>query len=153
MAETTTNEATQQAPAATPAESGEANNRPIGKRPLHQILKGLRKPIPERLLETKTIKGNKITFCPWYRVQKILNYYTGGYVTYEIKERTITQDRLMLTVRITIHATDGDYFMEGTGIEDLNIKGFGDEQSNAESMAMRRACARFGLGLDLYEKG
>jgi hypothetical protein len=28
---------------------------------------------------------------------------------------------------------------------------YGDPSSNAESMAFRRACANFGLGLDLYE--
>jgi hypothetical protein len=28
---------------------------------------------------------------------------------------------------------------------------YGDPSSNAESQAFRRACANFGLGLDLYE--
>ena len=67
------------------------------------------------------------------------------------RDRTLTADRIMITVRITIHAQEGLFFMDGTGIEDLTVKGYGDEQSNAESMAFRRACARFGLGLDLYE--
>lgn len=123
----------------------------LEKRPLAEILADLRRPIPKRLLDTKTLQGNRITFIPWHRAQKILNHYTNGFVTYEVRDRTITEHRIMLTVRVTIHAQEGAYFQDGTGIEDLTVKGYGDEQSNAESMAFRRACARFGLGLDLYE--
>lgn len=122
-----------------------------GPRPLQEILADLRKPIPTRLLETKRLGGQEITFCPWHRVQKILNHYTRGFVTYEVRERVITKEKIMLTVRVTIHAREGAFSNDGTGIEDLDTKGYGDEQSNAESMAFRRACARFGLGLGLYE--
>lgn len=124
--------------------------RPAEKRPLGDILADLRRPIPQRLLEIKTLQGNRITFIPWHRAQKILNHYTNGFCTYEVRDRTITDHRIMLTVRVTIHAQEGTFFQDGTGIEDLTVKGYGDEQSNAESMAFRRACARFGLGLDLY---
>jgi len=40
---------------------------------------------------------------------------------------------------------------EGEGLERLDLSSYGDPQSNAESMAFRRAAARFGLGLHLYE--
>ncbi len=122
-----------------------------GPRPLQDILSDLRKPIPPRLLETKRLGGQEITFCPWHRVQKILNHYTRGFLTYAVRERVLTERKIMLTVRVTIHAKEGAFFNDGTGIEDLDASGYGDFQSAAESMAFRRACARFGLGLHLYE--
>ena len=123
------------------------------KRPLADILEGLKKPIPKRLLETKTLKGNQITYVPWYRAQQILDHYTGGYWWYEIREKTITAKHYLVTVRITIVAEGETIYREGTGIESLDTSSFGDFSSNAESMAFRRACARFGLGLQLYDGG
>ena len=56
-----------------------------------------------------------------------------------------------MTVRITIHAREGAFYRDETGLERLDVDSYGDPQSNAESMAFRRAAARFGLGLHLYE--
>lgn len=125
-----------------------------GRRPIGAIMEDLGKPIPKRLLEQKPATGGRgaqmLTYCPWHRTQQILNHYTGGFVSYEVIERTITTSHIMMTVRITIHAEDGDYVRDGTGIESLSTSSYGDPQSNAESMAFRRAAARFGLGLHLY---
>jgi hypothetical protein len=44
-------------------------------------------------------------------------------------------------------------YREATGIEDEETSSFGDTSSNAESMVLRRAAAKFGLGLYLYDKG
>ena len=119
---------------------------------LSAILADLSKPIPARLLKSKKMGGNAITFCPWHRVVKVLDFYTAGRWDYEVVDKLITSDKFMITVRITIHGSDRSAFRDGTGIEDLQVKGFGDSQSNAESMALRRAAAKFGLGLGLYEK-
>jgi hypothetical protein len=119
--------------------------------PLSKIEQDLKKPVPERLLETKRMGGEDITFCPWYRVQKILDHYTGGFWEYEVRDKTITGSHLLLTVRIYIHAREGTFHREGTGIEELDVESYGDPQSNAESMAFRRAASRWGVGLDLYE--
>jgi len=54
-------------------------------------------------------------------------------------------------VRITVHAREGAFYRDETGLERLDVDSYGDPQSNAESMAFRRAAARFGLGLHLYE--
>lgn len=124
----------------------------IEARTLAAILEDLKKPIPERLLAHKTLKGNRITFCPWHRVVKILDFYTAGRWTYEVREKMITATHIMITVRITIHAADATIFRDGTGIESLEVKGYGDFSSNAESMALRRAAAKLGLGLHLYDK-
>jgi hypothetical protein len=128
-----------------------------GPRPLSDILEDLKKPIPERLLESKRLSGNEITYVPWYRAQKILNHYTRGFWEYRIVERWQQPDGgdFMMTVEITIHTVEGTFRRQGTGREEPGIsaseKGFGDTQSNAESMAFRRAAAKWGLGLDLYE--
>jgi hypothetical protein len=58
----------------------------------------------------------------------------------------------MMTVEITIHTVEGTFRRQGTGREEPTVNGgYGDVQSNAESMAFRRAAAKWGLGLDLYE--
>lgn len=121
------------------------------KRPLAEIITDFHKPIPARLLKQKKVGGSSITFCPWYRVQKIIDHYTGGLWEYEVRDRTITATHLLITVRIYIHAAEGTFFREGTGLEALEVKGYGDQQSNAESMAFRRCAARWGIGLHLYE--
>ena len=56
-----------------------------------------------------------------------------------------------MTVRITIHAREGAFYRDETGLERLDVSSYGDPQSNAESMAFRRAAARFGLGLHFYD--
>jgi len=125
------------------------------KRALGAIMHDLEKPIPKRLLEQKPATGGRnsqmLTYCPWYRVQRILNHYTNGFCSYEVVSREVIGDRLMMTVRITIHAQEGDFTRDGTGSELLDTSSYGDPQSNAESMAFRRAAARFGLGLHLYD--
>ena len=119
---------------------------------LANILENLRKPIPKRFLKTKTLQGKQIPYCPGYRVNKILDFYTAGRWHYEVSNKLNTTSHILVTVRIMIVATDASVYREGTGIEALDKQAYGDPQSNAESMAFRRAAARFGLGLHLYEK-
>ena len=120
-------------------------------RPLVDILADLQKPVPTRLLKSKKMGGSNITYLPWFRVVKLMDFYCPGW-EYEITDKTITDEYVMLTVRVWINAMEGKYFREATGIEKLKTSSFGDPTSNAESMALRRACAKWGLGLDLYEK-
>ena len=150
---------TQVSPPVSPSEvstTGSLHQLQAGMQPadltLASIFENLRKPIPSRFLQTKTIKGTRLTFCPWYRVNKILDHYTAGRWHYEVREKMITATHIMVTIRITIEASDATIYREGTGIETLDTSSYGDPQSNAESMAFRRAAARFGLGLHLYEK-
>jgi hypothetical protein len=53
---------------------------------------------------------------------------------------------------ITIPCDEGVVTREATGYEPMDSKGYGDPLSNAESMAFRRALAKHGLALDLYER-
>ena len=53
----------------------------------------------------------------------------------------ITASYIMVTIRITIEASDVTIHREGTGIEALDTWSYGDPQSDAESMVFRRAAA------------
>lgn len=123
------------------------------KRAFSAISEDLHADVPPRMIQSKTRGGTKIDFIPWYKVQRLLQFYTNGYWSYEVVDREIIKDRICLTVMITIHAAEGDFTRMATGSETLDTDSYGDFQSNAESMAFRRAAARFGLGLGLYDGG
>ena len=97
-----------------------------GLRPIADVLADLRKPIPRRLLKEKPASNAKgapmLTFCPWYRVQRILNHYARGHCSYEVRERAVTGKHILMTVRITIHAKEGAFYRDGTGLERLDVR-------------------------------
>ena len=118
---------------------------------LSQIEEILSRPLPASMLRTKTIKGNKITYLSWFDANRILSKYCPGW-TWEITKFEISSDRVFLVGRLTIPTSEGNVYREASGTESLNCSSYGDPSSNAESMAFRRACAKFGLGLYLYDK-
>ena len=122
------------------------------QRPIAEILADLSKPIPSKYLDTRKQGGANLTYLPWYNAVKLLDRVTGGHWDYSVTNVTTTADRIILVARITIHAAEGAFFREGTGTELLDCGSYGDPSSNAESMALRRAAAKFGLGLYLYLK-
>jgi hypothetical protein len=124
---------------------------PAYRRPIREIIADLSKPIPDRFLKDKTIKGNKLTYIPWYHAIKLLDWFAPGW-SFEVREISPTGKQTVLVVRLIIPAAEGDVWREATGIEEDDVTGYGDTSSNAESMALRRAAAKFGLGLYLYDK-
>lgn len=118
---------------------------------LSQIEEILSRQLPKSMLKTKTIKGNKITYLSWFDANRILSKYCIGW-TWEITKFETSSDRVFLVGRLTIPTSEGNIYREATGTESLNCSSYGDPSSNAESMAFRRACAKFGLGLYLYDK-
>ena len=125
--------------------------RHAGDWDLERTLQVLKRPIPASMLKTKKIQGNQIPYLPWYTVVDILNKYSPGW-TWEIVQMHMSGDRLFLVGRLTLVTSEGTVYQEATGTEELDCSSYGDPSSNAESMAFRRAAARFGLGLYLYEK-
>jgi hypothetical protein len=145
------------------------------KRAIADILADLAKPVPDRFLDTRQQGGATLTYIPWYTVAKLLDYYAPGWEG-TVTQMHTTRDRIFVIYRLTIHAQEGRFTREATGTEllkeDKPIKqngkvlkdeqgnaimkrvelAYGDPSSNAESMAFRRAAAKFGLGLNLYEK-
>lgn len=120
-------------------------------RSINDIVNDLHKPIHPRHLKTRRQGGKELTYIAWYDAAKYLDLYAPGW-NYEV--RTITQiaGKVVLTVRLSIPTAEGTVYREATGCEDEDNDNYGDPFSNSESMALRRAAAKFGLGLHLYAK-
>lgn len=149
------------------------NTEQTGPRPLKAIIADLSKTINAKRLKDKVQGGTKITFVPWYEVVRILDFYAPGW-SYEIpkietaqatltdkivnkvtgetayKERPATM--LVMTARISIPCAEGVVYREASGLEEVKNGGYGDAATNAESAALRRAAAKFGVALYLYDK-
>lgn len=133
--------------------------------PAAEIIEYLSRRLPDKLLEKKKVGNTQITFLSWKYIPPILDKYARGWC-WEITHLQSTSDRIFLVGRLTIPTADGLVWREATGTECLKetktdkVTGeviereiaYGDPSSNAESMAFRRACAKFGLGLYLYSK-
>jgi hypothetical protein len=131
---------------------------PIGQLPLrsiNDIITDLSKPIKARHLKQKLRGGQMLDFIPWYHAVKYLDLHAPGW-SYEVRSTIWNNEgRLVLTVRLSIPCLEGAVHREATGTEEEPEAGermYGDPSSNAESMALRRAAAKFGLGLYLYNK-
>jgi hypothetical protein len=135
-----------------------------GEWSLKQIEETFSRPLPESMLGTIKEKGNA-PYIPWYRVVTILNKYCPGWC-WEIVKLEMSADRIFLIGRLSIPTSNGLIYREATGTEQLKRividpktkkekiveLAYDDPSSNAESMAFRRAAAKFNLGLYLYEK-
>lgn len=119
-------------------------------RSIREIVKDLSKPIAKRHLRTRKQGNSQLTYISWYDAVKYLDHYASGW-NYEVRRMDAIAGKLILTVRLSIPCTEGIVFREATGQEDEGHDKFGDSSSNAESMALRRAAAKFGLGLSLYD--
>lgn len=150
-----------------------------GEWSLSQIIAALSRPLPRSILQQRKQGGATIDYLPWYEANRILDKYCPGW-TWEVRQIVITDARLFLMGRLTIPTAEGLVYREATGTEllkdekevwigekpnrqllkdefdrpvtELKELAYGDPSSNAESMAFRRAAARFGLGLYLYDK-
>jgi hypothetical protein len=147
-----------------------------GQWTLSQIQAALSRPLPQSMLATRKQGNATIRYIPWFTANKILDKYAPGW-SWEIRQLHLSRDRLFLVGRLTLPTVEGNLYREATGTEILKdtkvmrdrdgtlIRNeldrpiteavelpFGDPSSNAESMAFRRAAAKFGLGLYLYHR-
>jgi hypothetical protein len=121
-------------------------------RSLADIIADLSRQIAPEDLESRKQGGTTLFYISWHRALKYLDRYAPGW-SYEVKDIYHLAGRVALVVRISIPCAEGVVYREATGQEDEEKAGYGDPTSNAESMALRRAAAKFGLGLYLYDKG
>ena len=121
---------------------------------LEQILKSFGQPFTE-YIEQKPVysKGSKsgtVDYIPWFSLCDILDNLAPGW------EWELTcdyhGDRTVIVGKLTIHGSDRSISRSATGNEDSNCGSFGDPCSNAEAMAFRRACAKFGIARYLWAK-
>ena len=142
-----------------------------GEWSIRKIIAALSKDIPDDMTQRLRDKGNAV-YIPWHQAVRILNKYAPGWEF--STEINISNDRIFVTGTLTIVASDGKFSRSAIGTETLKrwkergqveVDGvmqyregawvelaYGDPSSNAESMAFRRCCAKFELGLYLYRR-
>lgn len=124
----------------------EANNF----RSIRQIVADLSRPLDKKYIRKRKQGGRDIGYISWYDACAFLDEYASGWF-YEIRSIQSIGGNLILIVRLSIPSSDGIVFREASGYEEEDLKGYGDASSNAESMALRRAAAKFGLARGLYD--
>lgn len=129
-------------------QTSESSNVP---RSIREIVKDLSKPIAQKHLRKRRQGGKEITYLAWHDAVKYLDHYAPGWC-YEVRRIDSIGGKLILTVRLSVPCLEGIVYREATGQEDETLDAYGDSSSNAESMALRRAAAKFGLGLALYDQ-
>ena len=120
-------------------------------RSIREIVKDLSKPIAQKHLRKRRQGGKEITYLAWHDAVKYLDHYAPGWC-YEVRSINSIAGKLILTIRLSIPCLEGIVYREATGQEDEDLETYGNSSSNAESMALRRAAAKFGLGLALYDQ-
>ncbi|AFY61170.1 hypothetical protein [Synechococcus sp. PCC 6312] len=122
-----------------------------GQWSLKQIQAALSRPLPQSLLSTRREGGKDLTYISWHCANRILDKYAPGWA-WEITKLELADKALFMVGSLSIPCSDGLIVQCASRTESLDCSSYGDPSSNAESMAFRRACARFGLGLYLYDK-
>ena len=126
-----------------------------------QIISRLKQPVDPNLISQKKVGGKIIDYISWFGYCNLLDERVGlGNWEWSIVNMTTTDNRLFITGKLTIYGdapqsgTGGERSVSqmATGTEILNCNSYGDPSSNAEAMALRRACAKFGLARNLWRK-
>lgn len=120
-------------------------------RSIREIVKDLSKPIAQKHLRKRKQGGKEIVYLAWHDAVKYLDHFASGWC-YEIRSMDSIGGKLIMTVRLSIVCAEGIVYREATGQEDEDLDSYGNSSSNSESMALRRAAAKFGLGLYLYDQ-
>jgi hypothetical protein len=139
--------------AGTELEKGEMQTAQLSGelRSIREIVKDLSKPIAQKHLRKRRQGGKEITYLAWHDAVKYLDHYAPGWC-YEVRRIDSIAGKVILTVRLSIPSAEGIVYREATGQEDESLDSYGDSTSNSESMALRRAAAKFGLGIGLYDQ-
>lgn len=132
------------------ADFSQTGNR-VELRSIRDIVNDLTKPVAKRHLRTRKQGGKDLNYISWHDAVKYLDHYAPGW-NYEIRSIQNIAGKLIITVRLSVPCAEGIVYREATGQEDEDKDNYGDSSSNAESMALRRASAKFGLGLYLYDQ-
>jgi len=120
-------------------------------RSIRDIVKDLSKPIAQKHLRKRRQGGKEIMYLAWHDAVKYLDHFAPGWC-YEIRSIESVAGKLILIVRLSVQCSEGIVYREATGQEDEDLESYGNSSSNSESMALRRAASKFGLGLYLYDQ-
>ena len=121
-------------------------------RSIKDIIADLSKPVNPQRLKQRQQGGRTLDYLPWYQAARYLDNYAPGW-RYEIRSVNQIGNNLVMVARIIIPCAEGEVWREASALEVIeDPKRYGDAATNAESAALRRAAAKFGLALHLYDK-
>jgi hypothetical protein len=122
------------------------------RRSITAIIADLSRPVNPQRLKQRTQGGRTLDYLPWYQAVRYLDKYAPGW-NYEIRSINQIGENLVMTVRITVPCLEGLVYREASALERIeDPKRYGDAATNCESAALRRAAAKLGLCLNLYDK-
>lgn len=130
------------------------------------MLAELRKPVEPMYIKTKDSGGTKVSYIPWYNAVTLADARLGGCWDHELVEHW-TEDAQRgsttkgytatplahVRVRVTVFGDDRQISREAVGVDDEPMGQRGTPLERAEAAGLRRALAKFGLGLHLYGGG
>lgn len=119
---------------------------------MQETLENIARPLPPRAISTRKQGGNTLSYISWHTACTLMDQRAPGW-SYEVKHVGQLAGKTFVLVSVSIPCVDGVITRDGIGNEDSDTDSWGDPFSNSESMAIRRAFAKFGLGLELYRKG
>src|SRR5215472_2342467 len=123
-----------------------------GPRSIKDIVRDLSKPVNPQRLKQRQQGGRTLDYLPWFQAVRYLDNYAPGW-RYEIRSVNQIGDNLVMTVRVIIPCLEGEVWREASALEVIeDLKRYGDAATNCESAALRRAAAKFGLCLSLYDR-
>ncbi|GAB4211797.1 MAG: hypothetical protein OHK0012_04900 [Synechococcales cyanobacterium] len=108
----------------------------------------LNQPTDPSLIRHRRQGGTDIDYLEWFTVNRILDLHCPGWSGEAVV--SVAGDTVIVTYTIKIPTTEGVVSRSAVGSEKLG-SGF-DPVASAEQQAFKRAAARFGVGLDLYDK-
>ena len=123
----------------------------LPRRSISAIVADLSRRLPEPCIAKRKQAGENILYLHWQTVERLLNTYAPDWHGCVTRMDQVGKT-WAVTYRLTIPCLEGEVSREATGQEDEEVKSFGDTTSNAEAMAFKRAAAKFGVGLWLYDK-
>jgi recombination DNA repair RAD52 pathway protein len=121
------------------------------------LYKVLFEPFPDAVKSQQSMGGKgKITFVEWYHyISRAWREFPEGFSTeirnvYAVGNSNPETAQLIMVVRVTDAATG--LHQEGSGSAPLTKpkKNYGGCNAEAEAQALKRAFAKFGLGLEMY---
>jgi Rad52/22 family double-strand break repair protein len=125
---------------------------PAALRPIRAIIEDLSRPVNAQRLKQRQQGGRTLDYLPWYQAVRYLDKYASGW-RYEIRSVNQIGENLVMVARIIIPCLEGECWREASALEVIeDPKRYGDAATNCESAALRRAAAKFGLALYLYDK-
>jgi hypothetical protein len=115
-------------------------------------------PIPAQMITQKQKGWDKernepvlIDYVNVTDLKDLLDERVGVWTAHVLSYQQIGYE-LCVVVRLSIYASDGIFSSDGTGVNNVDHKGFGDTFSNAYAQAFRRACEGHGMGRELWRK-